>query len=210
MDRTTDRLLYALKATGAQTAATLAKRLGVTATAVRQMLARHAEDGLVAFEDRRTSVGRPKRHWLLSERGHGRFPDSHAGLTLELIGATEAVFGADGLERLISHRESSTLVSYRERLAGAGSLAERVKRLAKIRSAEGYMAEARREGDSMVLIENHCPICAAARRCQSLCRSELQVFQAALGPEVTVERLDHIVAGARRCAYRITSVAAPA
>ena len=210
MDRTADRLLYALKATGAQTAAGLAKRLGVTAAAVRQMLARHSEDGLVVFEDRRMSVGRPKRHWLLSERGHARFPDSHAGLTLELLTATEAVFGVDGLERLISHREGSTLASYRERLAGARSLAERVRRLAKIRSAEGYMAEARRDGGGMVLIENHCPICAAATRCQSLCRSELAVFQAALGPDITVERLDHIVAGARRCAYRIRPAAAPA
>jgi predicted ArsR family transcriptional regulator len=210
MDRTADRLLHALKATGAQTAATLAKRLGITAAAVRQMLAKHAGDGLVAFEDRRTSVGRPKRHWLLSDKGHSRFPDSHAGLTLELLNATEAVFGADGLERLIFHREAATLALYRERLAGARSLAERVRRLAKIRTAEGYMAEARREGDAMVLIENHCPICVAAQRCQSLCRSELQVFQAALGPDIIVERLDHIVAGARRCAYRIRPVAAPA
>ena len=210
MDRTADRLQQALKAAGAQTAAILAQRLGVTPVAVRQLLARLLSDDIVRFEDRRTSVGRPKRHWLLSEKGHGRFPDSHAGLTLELITATEAVFGADGLERLISHREASTLALYRERLAGARSLAERVRRLAKIRSAEGYMAEAARDGGGMVLIENHCPICAAAKLCQSLCRSELQVFQAALGPDVTVERLDHIVAGARRCAYRIRPVAAPA
>ena len=209
MDRTADRLLQALKAAGAQTAAILAQRLGVTPVAVRQMLARLQSDDIVRFEDRRTSVGRPKRHWLLSEKGHGRFPDSHASLTLDLITATEAVFGADGLERLISHREASTLALYRERLTGARSLAERVRRLAKIRSAEGYMAEAARDGGAMMLIENHCPICAAAKRCQSFCRSELQVFQAALGPDVTVERLEHIVAGARRCAYRIRPVAAP-
>ncbi|MGE0424389.1 MAG: helix-turn-helix transcriptional regulator [Reyranellaceae bacterium] len=210
MDRTADRLLHALKATGAQTATTLAARLGITSVAVRQMLARFLADGLVRFEDRRMSVGRPKRHWLLSERGHARFPDSHAGLTLELLTATEAVFGPEGLERLISHRESQTRATYRARLAGARSLPDRVRRLAKIRTAEGYMAEARRDGEGMLLIENHCPICAAAQRCQSLCRSELQVFQAALGPDVVVERLEHIVAGARRCAYRIRPVAARA
>ena len=210
MDRTADRLLHVVKATGAQTAATLARRLGVSAVAVRQMLAKHAENGLVAFEDRRTSIGRPKRHWTLSDKGHGRFPDSHAGLTLELITATEAVFGADGLERLICHRESAILALYRQRLVDVRSLAERVRRLARIRSAEGYMAEARRDGEGMLLIENHCPICAAAQRCQSLCRSELQVFQAALGPDVVVERLEHIVAGARRCAYRIRPAGARA
>lgn len=210
MDRTADRLLHALKATGAQTAAALAKRLDITPVAVRQTLARFFADDLVRFEDRRTSVGRPKRHWSLSNKGHARFPDSHAGLTLELITATEAVFGAEGLERLIIHRESATLAAYRARLGGATTLSERVKRLAKIRSAEGYMAEAKRDGDGMLLIENHCPICVAATRCQTLCRSELQVFQAALGADVSVERLDHIVAGARRCAYRIRPVVAPA
>jgi predicted ArsR family transcriptional regulator len=54
-----------------------------------------------------------------------------------------------------------------------------------------------------LFVENHCPICAAAAACQGLCRSELAVFRAVLGADVTVERIDHILAGARRCAYRI-------
>jgi predicted ArsR family transcriptional regulator len=31
------------------------------------------------------------------------------------------------------------------------------------------------------------------------------VFRAVLGDDVRVERSDHILAGARRCAYRITA-----
>jgi len=38
-----------------------------------------------------------------------------------------------------------------------------------------------------------------------LCGSELQVFQAVLGQRVDIERTEHIVTGARRCAYRIKS-----
>ena len=205
-DRTADRLLHALKATGAQTAAALARRFGVTPVAVRQSLDRLAVDGLVCFEDRRAPIGRPKRHWTLTGRGQARFPDSHAGLTLDLLTATEAVFGAAGLDRLIAHREIATLAAYREGIAGLRSLAAKVARLAEIRTAEGYMAEARVDGDGMLLIENHCPICAAAARCQSLCRSELDIFRAVLGPDVSVERLDHILAGARRCAYRVARV----
>jgi predicted ArsR family transcriptional regulator len=53
-------------------------------------------------------------------------------------------------------------------------------------------------------MENHCPICAAATLCQSFCRSELEIFQDVLGPGARVERTDHILAGARRCAYRIS------
>ena len=80
---------------------------------------------------------------------------------------------------------------------------ERTRKLAKLRVEEGYMAESRPAPDgSLLLIENHCPVCAAARACQGLCRSELEIFRALL-PGASVERVDHILAGARRCAYRI-------
>jgi predicted ArsR family transcriptional regulator len=204
MDRTSDRLLHALKATGPQTATALAGRLDVTAVAVRQQLDRLAAAGLVAYEDRREAVGRPKRHWHLTEAGHHRFPENHAGLTLELLSAVSAVFGADGLERLIGHREAQTLAAYRRHLAPVEGLADKVTALARLRAAEGYMAEmATAEDGTLLLIENHCPICIAASRCQNLCRSELAVFAAALGHDVEIERTDHIPAGARRCAYRI-------
>jgi predicted ArsR family transcriptional regulator len=36
-----------------------------------------------------------------------------------------------------------------------------------------------------------------------LCASELDLFQEVLGPDVKVEREEHILAGARRCRYRI-------
>jgi predicted ArsR family transcriptional regulator len=61
-------------------------------------------------------------------------------------------------------------------------------------------------GGGFLLVENHCPVCAAARTCQGLCASELEVFRRVLGPDVTVERSDHILAGARRCAYRVSKV----
>ncbi|TDQ28276.1 putative ArsR family transcriptional regulator [Phyllobacterium brassicacearum] len=204
-DRTTNRMLYSLKVSGPQTAAALADRLGVTPVAVRQMLARLHEDGLVDFEDSRESVGRPKRFWHLTNAGNGQFPDNHAGLTADILASVSAVFGDDGLDRLISHREKTTLTQYRTALEPLDGVEAKVNHLAEIRSAEGYMAEASRdESGAFILIENHCPICVAARACQKLCRSELEVFQAVLGPNVEIKRFEHILKGARRCAYRIT------
>jgi predicted ArsR family transcriptional regulator len=206
-DRTSDRLLHALKATGPQTASALATRLAVTAVAVRQHLDKLAAADLVAYEDRREAVGRPKRYWRLGEAGHRRFPENHAGLTLELISAVTAVFGDAGLDQLIDHREAQTLAAYRARLAPAKGLAAKVAVLAQLRAAEGYIAEMREADDgSFLLIENHCPICIAATQCQNLCRSELAVFAAAMGPAAEITRIDHIVAGARRCAYRVRGI----
>jgi predicted ArsR family transcriptional regulator len=106
----------------------------------------------------------------------------------------------------MSERTRLQTKAYGERMRAVGkSLEARVNALAKIRAEQGYMAEAARQRDgSFLLIENHCPICAAATACQGLCREELMLFSTVLGDEVNVERTDHILAGARRCAYRIT------
>jgi len=66
------------------------------------------------------------------------------------------------------------------------------------------MAEWSKERDgTLLLVENHCPICAAAAACPSLCRDELSVFKTAIGKGIPVERVEYILAGGRRCAYRI-------
>ena len=66
------------------------------------------------------------------------------------------------------------------------------------------MAEVQRQRDgSFLLIENHCPISAAANVCPKLCDAEMGVFRAILGVDVSIERAEHMVAGARRCVYRI-------
>ncbi len=204
-DRPQDRLLYALKSGGPQTATVLARKLAVTAVAVRQQLERLQDQELVTFEDLRAGVGRPKRVWSLTRAGHDRFPDNHSGLMLQMLESMQAVFGAAGVDRLIDHRERQSLADYRARVADTGDTREKLRRLAEARSEEGYMAEVEDESEtSALLVENHCPICVAARACQGLCRSELAVFRAALGPDVSVERVEHLLAGARRCAYRVT------
>lgn len=199
-----DRLLYLLKSRGAQTAFIVAERLGMTNVGARKHLLRLEKKQLVQTEDQRETVGRPKRYWSLTDRGHARFPDAHSALTLELLQSMRKLFGESGVERLIAERERETETAYRKALQGCRDLKSRVRKLATLREQEGYMAEWEHNRDgSYLLIENHCPICAAARECQGLCRSELSIFQAALGNDVSVTRVDHILAGARRCAYLI-------
>ncbi len=201
-----DRLLYLLKSKGAQTAGDIGAALGITAPGAQQNLAKLALSDLVSHADRKQPRGRPKRYWSLTEKGHARFPDRHSALTVELLKSTEEVFGPKGLEKLIRHREKETLAAYRAEIDGCSTLREKVETLAAIRSREGYMADwSEPERNQFVLVENHCPICAAATLCQGLCRSELEIFQAVLGPDAGVERTDHVIAGARRCAYRIVA-----
>src|SRR3982750_1611936 len=119
------RVLHALKAAGPQTAEVLGKKLGITAVGARQHLARLQEDGLVDAADRSEGVGRPKRVWSLNDSGHARFPDNHAGLTLELITATRKTGGEPMLDAVIDAREQVVEQAYRRALSGAASLKEK-------------------------------------------------------------------------------------
>ena len=194
-----------LKMRGATTAAVLAGRLDVTPMAIRQHLAALETEGLVTHVEERRPVGRPARVWNLTERAADRFPDTHADLTVELLSAMKDVFGEEGVERLIHSRALKQREVYRQRLPGQGtSLAKRVAALAELRREEGYMADWSEEPDgSFLLIENHCPICAAATLCQGFCRDELELFRDVIGPDAEVERTEHLLSEARRCAYRV-------
>ena len=143
--------------------------------------------------------------WRLTDAAHGRFPEGYAELSVELIGTLRATFGNDGLARLVSARTAAQVVAYRARMPqGAASPGRRVAALAKIRAAEGYLAESARTPDgAWLLVENHCPICVAAAACQGLCDGELELFRRVLGDDLVVERSEHLLAGARRCVYRI-------
>ena len=159
--------------------------------------------GTMAMRVWATPACRPRRWWRLTAQGHARFPDGHARLTAELLADLRESLGDEAVERLVEKRERRTLARYREAMAGCRSLRQRLQRLAELRSAEGYMASVEPTRGGYVLAEDHCPICSAARACQGFCRAELEVFRAALGEDCTVERSEHLLAGARRCSYLV-------
>ncbi len=204
MTSTPDRLLYQLKSRGPQPAATLAAACAITPMGAHKQLKAMQDDGLVSAHDEAAGPGRPKRLWTLTPAGHARFPDRHGDLAVQLIRHAATTLGPDALDALIAAREREQLADYRAALSGLKTLAARVRKLAELRAREGYMARAEKDGQAWLLVEDHCPICAAAASCQGLCRSELAIFASCLGDGVRVERVEHVLAGGRRCAYRVT------
>ena len=202
MRSTSEQILLLLKSKGPASTRSLADALGVSRQGALQQLEKLEAEGWVQYDLERQGVGRPSRSWSISDKGQERFPNTHAQLTIELLDAVRAEFGEAGLERLVQRREAATQTGYHQALMGAADLEARLDRLTRLRAAEGYMAEWRATEDGYLLIENHCPICAAAAACQGFCRSELALFRDLLAP-ASVERTEHVLAGARRCAYLV-------
>lgn len=200
-----EKILRILKMEGEVSASHLADKLGVTKEGARLHLVRLAGEGLVDVETKSGGVGRPVSYYSLSQKGLSNFPNAHAQITVDLIQSIRSLLGENALDLLIRDREKRVYSQYDEAMKEAVTIEERLARLSDIRSEEGYMAEWKKVNDEYFLIENHCPICAAATECQQFCRAELSNFQQLMGDNFEVDRVQHIISGEPRCKYRIRS-----
>jgi len=199
-------IVHLLKQQGPGDSEALAGQLGISAMAVRQHLYALREQKLVTYQEEQRPIGRPAKMWSLTPTAESHFPNAHAGLTVSLLNAVEQTFGEEGVKRVVLQSTHQQIENYRSRIPGRASLQNRLKALISLRNEEGYMAEVQRQPDgSFVLIQNHCPICAAATACSKLCDVELEAFRAILKEDEVIERTEHMLAGARRCVYRIRS-----
>lgn len=200
------RIIEMLKRADLATASEMAEQFVTTATAVRQHLDALERAGLVQrFEGQILGRGRPALRWRITPLSLELFPDRHGELTVELLRSIRASLGDAALDRVIDQRAKEQTASYLASMP-TDTVSVRVRALADRRTSEGYLAEVVADGADLVLIEHHCPICSAASECQSLCRSELEVFRAVLGDSVEVTRDQHLLVGDARCAYRIRPI----
>jgi predicted ArsR family transcriptional regulator len=200
-------LLDILKREGPQEAKALAARLGITPMAVGLQLASLVEEKLVAAEPEPAQPGRrgrPVHRWVLTEAANRVFPDAHAVLTAGLLGSLQEIYGQQGMQKILDARTRQQEEEYAKAVPAAMGLKDRVKALARLRDNEGYMTEVESDGEGgFRLIENHCPICTAAKTCQGFCQSEWQVFSKVMGTGAKVTREEHLLSGGRRCVYSI-------
>jgi predicted ArsR family transcriptional regulator len=204
-------ILGILKREGPQAAKSLSERLGITPMAVGLQLASLVEEKLVEAEPqppRPGSRGRPVQRWALTTAANRVFPDAHAVLTAGLLGSMQEIYGDEGMRKILAARTRQQESEYAHAIPPGAKLKERVAALARLRDEEGYMTEVEAlPGGGFRLIENHCPICIAAKTCQGFCQSEWQVFSKVLGAGAVVTREEHLLSGARRCVYAIKPAA---
>lgn len=202
--RDNEKALLILKKKGDMSISMIADEMDVTTEGARFHLLKLEKEGLVKSRSEAEGRGRPKQIWSLTDAGHSRFPDTHADLTVNLINMMRESLGEDAVEEVIKNHEERMRSRYANEIDDDANLETRIAKLAEIRTKDGYMAEYEQEGNGFLFIENHCPICAAAKVCQGFCRAELNIFRNVLGEDVHIERTEHIIKGERRCAYKIS------
>jgi DeoR family suf operon transcriptional repressor len=199
-------VLYALRRRGEATADQLAAQLGMTVSGARQHLGALIADGLVEATELAPDAPKRGRRTLLyavTPAADSLFPKAYGELTNELLGYVGDTDPAK-LDELFAMRREHRIVSARARIDPLPGLAARVEELTTILDEDGYLATVEQTGpDTYRIVEHNCAIWAVAQRYGQACTSEIDFIRAVL-PSAHVERVEHMVAGARHCAYEVT------
>jgi len=196
------KILHLLKQQGNLTVSKIAPQLNMTSMGARQHIETLETQGYIEHLFSNEGRGRPKKYWQITDKGQTQFPDGHANLIANLLGHMQQQLGNQAVDDLIVCRESEMLRDYLRALSPLSDLADKLKKLVELRTEEGYMASVEKTSTGWRLIENHCPICSAAKQCQQFCRSEKSIFETVL--QAKIERSEYILEGDRRCCYLVS------
>ena len=200
---TRTEVLRLLKRRGELSVDDLAASLGITPSGMRQQLRHLLADGFVAHREQRGATGRPKHLYRLTPAADAMFPRRYGDLVGDLL-AVASEDDPDLVERMFAKRGARRLENARARLTG--SLEQRVRALAEILDADGYLAEVESIEGGWRIVERNCAIFDVALRYGHACSSELDFLRAAL-PDTAVERVHHMVSGETLCAYEVRPTA---
>jgi predicted ArsR family transcriptional regulator len=202
-------VLYAVRRRGEATADQVANQLGMTVSGARQHLTALVEDGLLEATETPSATPRRGRRALMyaaTPAADGYFPKAYGELTNELLGYLDAS-DPELLEELFAKRRQHRIDGARTRLARKRGLGARVAELTRVLDEDGYVASFEKIGTGIYrIVEHNCAIWTVAQRYGQACTSEIEFIRAVL-PDADVERVEHMVAGARRCAYEIRALA---
>lgn len=194
-------IIVALKKSQALTAKELADFFGVTPNALRRHLKELEHEGIVRYQREIRGVGGPVFAFSLTEAGESLFPRAYERALAEVLDLVREQQGDEGLVQLFQRRWDEIARVARPELERL-PVEQRAKRLAKLLTSLGYMAEARPVAGALpVLTEHNCAIRVIAERFPEVCAAEERFIADLLGAPVT--RQAHIAKGANCCEYCI-------
>jgi DeoR family transcriptional regulator, suf operon transcriptional repressor len=198
-------VLYAVRRRGEATVEQVAEQLGITLSGARQHLSALTAAGYVGAAE--VPAEGPKRGrralvYTVTDAADAVFPKAYGELTNELLGYVSER-DPELLDDLFARRREQRIAAAQARLARKRGLGAKVAELTRILDEDGYLASSEQIAPGVYrIVEHNCAIWAVAQNYGQACSSEIDFIRAVL-PGTTVERVQHMVAGARRCAYEV-------
>jgi len=174
--------------------------MGVTATAVRQRLARLMSQGLIERRELRADRGRPSHRYHLTDRGRRRAGSNFADLALALWDEIRKIKEPEVRNGLMRRVAQTLAAKYAPQIHGV-TAAERMASIAELLSERGVPFSMTAVDSLPVLTAAACPYPELAEQDRGICSVEKMLFSQLVGENVRLTdcRLD----GASCCTFEV-------
>src|SRR5512142_1554780 len=156
MKSTRERILQTLLNHPHSTISDLADAVGINAISVRHHLTSLQADSLVAAEEERHGVGRPRLVYALTEKGLERFPTRYLRLTNRLLDQMKEAMPAAAINKLFTAMASDIASDYALQVKSL-SVEGKLDLIKTLLAQEGFSVEWERQGSEFLIHEITCP-----------------------------------------------------
>ena len=203
MKSTRDRILQTLLRQPRRTINELAEAVGINPISVRHHLTNLQVEGLVAAEEERPGVGRPRLVYFLTEDGMEKFPTRYLRLTTRLLAQMKESMPAPVVSKLFSQVAEDLAGDYADQIQGL-SMEERLDFVKSLLAEEGFTVEWERKGEQYQIHEISCPYYQIGISHPEVCTVDQTLIYKMLA--LPAEKVQCILNGGAHC----TSVVQPA
>lgn len=198
MQNTRERILHTLLKHPRATINDLAKAVEINPISVRHHLNNLQATGLVAAEEERHGVGRPRLVYTLTESGQERFPTRYMRLTTRLLDQLKESLPEPIVGKLFLQIADEMVEDYSEQMRGL-NLEERLEVLKTLMIEEGFTVEWEKQGNQYCLHEINCPYYQIGQNHPEVCTLDQTLISKMLA--VPAEKVSCKLEGDAHCTY---------
>jgi DeoR family transcriptional regulator, suf operon transcriptional repressor len=198
MKSTKDRILQTLLRHPKITINEIAVAVGINAISVRHHLSNLEKEGLIAAEEERHGVGRPRLMYSLTEDGMERFPTKYLRLTTRLLAQMKETLPGPAVTQLFSQIAEDMAKEYSEKMKGL-SMEERLDFVKDMLAQEGFTVEWEKKGKEYQIHEITCPYYQIGIAHPEVCTVDQTLISKMLA--LPANKVQCILNGAAHCTY---------
>jgi len=156
MQSTRERIIQTLSVHPRSTIIEIAQEVGINAISVRHHITSLQASAMVAAEEERHGVGRPRMVYYLTEKGMEHFPTSYLRLTNNLLSQLKQSISPEEITVLFRKMAYKTAGEYKSSLENLG-LEQKLEILKEVMQKEGFNIRWRPSDDHYIINEISCP-----------------------------------------------------
>jgi len=204
MKSTKDKILQTLLRKPKITISDIAEAVGINPISVRHHLTNLQMEGLIAADEERHGVGRPRLVYSLTEDGMEKFPTKYLRLTTRLLAQMKESMPGPAVANIFNQIAEDMAGEYSEQMKGL-SMEERLDFVQEMLAQEGFTVEWEKKGGDYQIHEISCPYYQIGIAHPEVCTVDQTLISKMLA--LPASKVQCILDGGAHCTYVVHPVA---